>query len=273
MRELEPDQIAECWDPVTRNFETVWEPFSSQFHQEALDMSGVKPGERVIDVATGPGALTLAAARRGAEVVGTDFSAGMVARLGERIAEANLTNASARVMDGQALELPDESFDVGLAMFGLIFFPDPHLGLRELYRVLKPGGRVVVGAWTDLERFDLWHLLMGAAATASPEFEAPREPPIWLCFEDPEVFEAALRGAGFGDIDIRRSKRDWTLPSPDWLSRYVDDFSPGLNFMFDQLGGEATERMKRALTESLSDRFGDGPCILSAFAQIGFARK
>jgi ubiquinone/menaquinone biosynthesis C-methylase UbiE len=87
-------------------------------------------------MATGTGALALAAARTGAQVLATDFSPGMVAC----VAAAGLPNVEARVMDGQALDLPDARFDAAFSIFGVIMFPDWRKGLAEMRRVTKPGG-------------------------------------------------------------------------------------------------------------------------------------
>ena len=91
---------------------------------------------RLLDVAAGTGVVALEAARRGAEVLATDFAPGMVEVMRRRFAAEGL-DARAEVMDGQALSLHDQSFDMGTSTFGLMFFSDPLAGLRELRRVLR----------------------------------------------------------------------------------------------------------------------------------------
>ena len=80
------------------------------------------------------------------------------------------------VMDGQALDLEDESFDLGTSTFGLIFFADPLAGLRELCRVLRPGGRAGIASW-DMTRIGLPQLIGAALARAIPDIPAPAAPP------------------------------------------------------------------------------------------------
>jgi len=100
---------------------------------------------RVLDVAAGTGALALAAARTGAQVLATDFSPGMV----DRIAAYGLPNVETRVMDGQALALADATFDAVFSIFGVIMFPDWRKGLAEMARVTRNGGGVVCACVWD----------------------------------------------------------------------------------------------------------------------------
>ena len=102
MREFEnPDH----WDTAAQHYEKTAHPFTARYAEAALSRVDLRPGARVLDVAAGTGALALAAAQAGAQVLATDFSPGMVAR----IAAAGLPNLETKVMDGQALTLPDDS--------------------------------------------------------------------------------------------------------------------------------------------------------------------
>ena len=124
-------------------------PIMRPFAITTLDLLGLAGGAarlRLLDVAAGTGVVAIEAARRGAEVLATDFAPGMVEVMRRRFATEGL-DARAEVMDGQALSLDDESFDLGTSTFGLIFFPDPLAGLRELRRVLRPGGRAGIASW------------------------------------------------------------------------------------------------------------------------------
>jgi len=131
----------------------------------------------VLDVAAGPGTLALSAAKQVAHVSALDFSSAMIERLRRDAAALGYANIDAQVGDGQALPYPDGSFDAAFSMFGLIFFPDRNAGLRQLNRVLRPGGRVVIGSWAPFEPASALVTLFAALQVALPE----------LPFHDPEL--------------------------------------------------------------------------------------
>ncbi|NIO08837.1 MAG: methyltransferase domain-containing protein, partial [Deltaproteobacteria bacterium] len=98
------DQTSQEWNVAVDGYEESFEPFTAQFAQEAIRLADIKEGENVLDVAAGPGALTLAAAKAGAKVVAIDFSPQMIHRLRARVQGESLDNVAAHVMDGEALE-------------------------------------------------------------------------------------------------------------------------------------------------------------------------
>jgi ubiquinone/menaquinone biosynthesis C-methylase UbiE len=113
-------------------------------------MAELQPGERVLDIACGTGLITFPAAHAvGPEgaVVGTDLSGEMVEAVQSEADRQRLTNLSLGRMDAENLDLPDESFDVALCALGLMYAPDPIEAMREMHRVLVPGGRAVVAVW------------------------------------------------------------------------------------------------------------------------------
>jgi len=213
------------WTDAVANYEALAEPHTSAFARAALDFAGgVSPGERVLDVAAGTGALTLEAAADGAQVLATDFAPGMIERLQARLAEAGLdkTGCEARVMDGQALDLPDDSFDAAFSVFGVILFPDWEQGLRELHRVVRPGGRVVVVTWARAQGAGPAILFHKAWLEALPGREPPPFPPGLYALKEPEGLEAAMRAAGSSSLRIQSLERAWTITSADWLADNAD---------------------------------------------------
>jgi ubiquinone/menaquinone biosynthesis C-methylase UbiE len=116
----------------------ILEPYRSQ----SIALLDLKPGERVLLVGAGTGA-DLPYFPEGVEIVATDLTPGMIQRLEAR-ARTLGRPVTCRVMDGQALDLPDESFDAVVLHLILSVIPDPLACIREVYRVLKPGGRVMV---------------------------------------------------------------------------------------------------------------------------------
>ncbi len=269
--QLTPEQTPEGWSAVARGYKAA-EGFTGQFVEHALRLANLHPGERVLDVAAGTGLVTLAAAKLGVEVLGTDFAQGMVEQLRERVTEAQLTNVKAEVMDGQALDIPDESFDAVFSNFGVIFFPEPERGFKEMHRVLRPGGRAVVSVWSAPERFEPFQVVVSALRRAVPDFSLPG-PPIWARFQDPAVLKRALEDAGLSQVTIDTMTGAWAIPSIQWLQGNMLNMSPVMPALLSRFSDEQRNLIIEQWEELLKERFGDRPFSLSAEAHIGVAYK
>lgn len=140
------------WDLAASTYASLWHAQLAPAQSEVLRRAALAPGERVLDVACGPGLVAFAAAEAlGAEgrVVGVDISGRMVDAASARAQERGVTNASFARMEAEALALPDASFDVALCALGLMYMPHPEQALREMHRVLRRGGRMVVAVWGE----------------------------------------------------------------------------------------------------------------------------
>ena len=165
-------QRPEIWDLVAPGY-AERAAYFLPYVEEALRVAALAPPARLLDVATGPGTLALFAAARAASVTAVDFSPGMIAALRDRAARDGVTNLDARVMDAQALALPDASFDAAFCLFGFMFFPDRGRAFRELLRVLRPGGCAVVATWAPIERRPFMKIGFDALAEALPDLPPP----------------------------------------------------------------------------------------------------
>lgn len=223
MQEFEnPDH----WDKAAQHYEKTAHPFTARYAAAAIALAPLKPGSRVLDVAAGTGALAFAAAWTGAQVLATDFSPAMVSR----IANARLPNVEAQVMDGQALDLADGSFDAVFSIFGVIMFPDWRKGLAEMARVTRPGGRGVVATWQ--ERGAATFLLLGEIRRKLfPKSKGMTMPEAVQALSDPDNFARELAAAGYSNPKIESVTFDYELDvaalaepdslfgmSPDWIS-------------------------------------------------------
>ena len=199
------------YDAVVAEYERFAEPATAAFGATALAMLRVQPGERVLDVAAGTGALTLPLLETGAEVTATDLSAPMVAHLAARMDG----RGRAQVEDGQALSFSDGDFDAAVSMFGVMLFPDYSAGLREMARVLRPGGRAAVGSWTEMTA--PMRLLVDAVAIALPGHPVPTMPAGVVALGNEAGMAAALTAIGLTDIRVERVTLPWTSPPLDQM--------------------------------------------------------
>lgn len=262
---LQPDQQADQWDGHVLVYEEVFEPFTLTFADAAIQSLGDVAAARVIDVAAGAGGAALKLARRGACVVAVDAAPKMVARCKER-ASAEGAHLDARVMDGARLAFPDASFDAGLSIFGVILFPDAEAGLKELARVVRPGGRVALVTWTEPQAYELATGLRASAEAIRGALPAGSLP-AQLRFTDPSQFRALFQAAGLKDIEIRTLRSPLRAPSAAWLMARLA-FAPGMAALLASFG-EARENILAHYRERLESRFGNNEIVLEGVAAIG----
>jgi ubiquinone/menaquinone biosynthesis C-methylase UbiE len=140
------------WDLAAADYEALWQQQLAPAQRAVLEAAALAPGERVIDVACGTGIVSAAAARAvgaSGRVLGIDIAEQMVAAARRRA----LPQAQFMRMDGEALDgIADASFDVALCALGLMYLPAPRRALREMARVLRPGGRVALAVWGERAR-------------------------------------------------------------------------------------------------------------------------
>ena len=143
------------WDLAAADYEPLWQAQLACAHSEVMARAAPAAGERVLDVACGTGLVAFAAAEAvgpDGRVVGVDLSGQMVHTARRRAQKRSVSNASFARMDAESLELPDASFDVALCSLGLMYMPDPEQAVREMRRVLRPGGRMGLAVWGERSR-------------------------------------------------------------------------------------------------------------------------
>lgn len=276
MNTLSPDQIPEKWGAIASAYSNAFENLTSQFADEVINRLDPKIGESVLDVAAGTGCFSLSAAKRGADVLATDFSTGMVEHIQQRIDKEMLHNIRARVMDGQALDVPDASFDIAVSIVGLIFFPDIVKGFAELKRSLKPGGRCAVVCWDNPEHFDLMKLLQQSVALAVPEFEMPSQTPVWARMTGELALKERFENAGFSRTEVTVVDGLLTLDSVEDFWLVFISSSPPMISLFEALGKDNTRRVGEKFVELAKVNYrqnknGDAPITLKSRACVGLA--
>jgi ubiquinone/menaquinone biosynthesis C-methylase UbiE len=170
---------------------------------EGLRRAELRSGMRVLDVAAGSGALSVPAARLGAQVLATDQSPVMLELLRARAQKEGLS-IETRVMDGHALQLDDKSFDMAGSQFGVMLFPDMPKAIREMARVVRHGGRVLISAYGDPHQIEFLGFLIGAVQSVRPDFNGPAmdPPPLEFQLADPERLRKELAAAGLRDVKV-----------------------------------------------------------------------
>jgi ubiquinone/menaquinone biosynthesis C-methylase UbiE len=154
---------AASYDKVAPEFDRLTEWLSAPIALRMIELAHLKPSDWILDVGTGTGLLAFRAARLVAEghVIGVDHSAGMIEQARTKARQSGLHDVVVfSQSDAEQLEFSDQSFDVVLSLYALFHFPNPLRALGEMYRVLRPGGRAVVGVGrgpTPLSRNGILH--------------------------------------------------------------------------------------------------------------------
>lgn len=171
-----------------------------------LDMAGVGPGTRVLDVAAGAGQQTLVAARRvgsTGHVLATDISARILEFAAENARIEGLTNVSTLEADGEMLEVTPESFDAAISRVGLIYFPNQQAALAKIRAALKPGGRFAAIVYSTPENNGFFSKPVSIIRERAqlPPPAAGQPGPFSL--GAPGELSAVLEDAGFRDVEER----------------------------------------------------------------------
>jgi pimeloyl-ACP methyl ester carboxylesterase/ubiquinone/menaquinone biosynthesis C-methylase UbiE len=266
-----------AWDRIAPGYDRTNTETQMWLGNEGLLRAGLRPGARFLDLASGSGALSIPAARIGAEVVSVDQSPIMLRLLRERTSREGL-KIDTRVMDGHTLAFDDESFDVAGSQFGVMLFPDMPKGIREMTRVVKPNGRVLVIAYGDPHQIDFLAFLVGAVQAVRPAFDGPPmdPPPLPFQLSDPERLARELAKAGLKDVNVETITESTAFKSGaelwDWIvwsNPIVEEVLGGLELSEGERGV-----IRQTLDHMIRKRAGDGgSAILSNPVNIGIGTK
>ncbi len=270
MTQSSPLASPESWDLVDDGYAELVAPVLAHYARDAITLAAPTRDARVLDVAAGPGTLALIAARQVAHVSALDFSPAMIERLRRDAATLGCANIDAQVGDGQALPYPGTSFDAAFSMFGLIFFPDRGEGLRQLHRVLRPGGRVVIGSWAPFDPDSALVALFAALQVALPALplRAPELP-----MGDPSVMRDELSAAGFHDIRVEPATHEFYAADVAQLWASNVRANVFLRLLRRRLAASAWDRASEVAIRELRARFGDGEVRYQQVALLGMGER
>jgi SAM-dependent methyltransferase len=214
---------------------------------------GVGPGVAMLDLGCGDGTTALPAARAGAEVLGIDIAANLVAAGSARAEAAGLANL--RFEEGDAsnlIGLADRRFDLVLSMFGAMFAPRPIIVAREMVRVTRPGGRIVMGNWIPGDPTLVAQILKISAAFTPPPPEGFVSPVTWGV---EETVRERFAAAGVSPENVAFERSTWRFrhsgPPSEFLGMFRQYYGPTMN-AFDAAAKDGREE---ALQAELAELF------------------
>lgn len=266
----------EAWDAIAAMYDEHVAPGEAELATAGLRLAGLRAGDTFLDIAAGTGGLSLPAARLGATVLATDWSPKMIEHFTKRAAGEGL-DAEGRVMDAHALNLPDDSYDVVGSQSGVMLVPDQPKALREMVRVTKPGGRVLLIAYGNPEHFEAFHFFLGAIQAVVPEFEGPPDDEPMLEFQvaDPGELRRRLTDAGLRNVTVDTSHQERIeVRSGQQLWNWTLGSNPIPGQLLAALTAEQRSDVIRVLDGMIRERSGgNGPAVLTAPLNIGVGTK
>lgn len=266
-----------AWGRIAAGYGEYVAPGEASFATAALDLVGLTRHESFLDVAAGTGGLSLPAARLGAKVLATDWAPEMIAQFEARARAEGLDNAEGRVMDAHALDLDDDTFDVTGSQFGVMLVPDQPAALREMARVTKPGGRVLLVVLGTPDGFEALQFFIEAMRSVVPGFHGLPDdpPPLEFQVADPEVLRARLTASGLGAVEVETThleRLEFGTGLDCW--NWILNSNPIVGSILDEVAKADQARVRDALDRMITERAGGGDAaLLTSKLNIGWGWK
>lgn len=232
-----------------------------------IDRLDPQPGERILDIATGTGLAARELAGLGARVSGVDIAEGMLAAAREIAAERGL-NIDFRLGDAEALPYEDRTFDAAISTYGIMFTADPQTAAAELARVLRPGGRMAIIAWTPDSNAAVLRQVAAPFGPPPPE-PPPPSPFIWGTDDGVRDYLSA-------DFDVAYETGTLHMRFPDgeaaWRA-FAEGFGP-VKMVTESLDARRRQELADAFIQwSEQFRFDLGVAIPAEYRVIAGRRK
>jgi ubiquinone/menaquinone biosynthesis C-methylase UbiE len=266
------DKAADAWN----KYSDLIDGSTSKVSERLVELAGVKPGDRVLDVAAGYGEPSLTAARAaGPEggVVATDISAEMLAFGRQRAAAEGLDNIEFVESDAVSLDFPADSFDAAVSRWGIIFDPDGEGAAERVHGFLKPGGRFAISSWGQPDQVPFLAIPM---RTAMQRLEVPPPPPGTpgpLSRPTPDALGGLLEGGGFSGVEVEETEIVFDWESPEEFTTFVKEIAPPISAMIAPHPLDVQEATWGAITDAIREAAGgDGKFELSNVALLAVGR-
>src|SRR5919109_888008 len=266
------------WDTAAtgwRKWSELIDTAASGVSERLVELAGVEPGSRVLDVAAGYGEPSLSAARKAGpegRVVATDISAEMLPYGRERAAAAGLENIEFVELDAAGLDFSEDSFDAAVSRWGIIFEPDGEATAGRVRGFLRPGGRFAISSWGPPERVPFLAIPM---RTAMQRLNVPPPPPGTpgpLSRPTPEALGGFLEAGGFSDVEVEDTEVTMEWQSPEEFTTFVREIAPPISAMIDPHPPEVQEETWAAITDAIREASGDGTVAFAGLVLMAVGR-
>jgi ubiquinone/menaquinone biosynthesis C-methylase UbiE len=245
-------KAAAAYNAASDLFDHPANTFWNRFGQSTIDRLDLKPGSSVLDVCCGTGASALPAAAQvglSGQVIGIDLAERLLELARTKAGNNNLNNVEFRVGDMLATGFPDASFDAVVCVFGIFFVPDIPAAVRELWRVLRPGGKLAITTWGpdffEPANTAFWN----AVRDVRPDLYKGFNP--WDRISEPSTLNEMLIEGGVAKSSITAESAVHAIASPDdWWTTLLGS---GYRGTIDQMDSDAIDYVRQASLAFIAD--------------------
>ena len=236
-----------------RKWSELIDAAASGISERLVELAGVEPGSRVLDVAAGYGEPSFTAARAAGpegSVVATDISAEMIA-FGRERAEANgLANIEFVESDAAGLKFSAGSFDAALSRWGIIFEPDAEAAAERVRGFLKPGAWIAISSWGPPEHVPFLAIPIRTAMQRLEVQPPPPGTPGPLSRPTPEALGGLLKVAGFSDVEVEEAEVTFEWGSPEDFTTFIKEIAPPVSAIIDPHPQDVQDETWAAITDA-----------------------
>ncbi len=238
------------WPKWWQNLEQSLKPVS----EAMIELTALKPGQRVLDIDTGLGEPALTAAHivgSSGKVVATDLAPEMLKFATQRATAAGLHNIEFHVMDAEALDFPEASFDAIICRFALMFLPNLHEALQGMLRLLVPGGHIWAAVWGAASRVPTISVPVGLLMRELQVTLPPPPAPGPFSLGDPARLAQVLTEAGFSAVRTSQLTITQEWPSANDAFQQVHDVAGPVKAMFATLTPERQSQLRQMIATAM----------------------
>lgn len=277
LEEIREQQKA-SWDkfsPGWKKWDNLMMDFLKPVGDEIIRSINPKDTDYVLDIAGGTGepGLKIASKLKGGKVMITDLSEKMLEIAKEHAKERGINNFETRACDVSELPFADNTFDAISCRFGFMFFPDMLLATKEMFRVLKPGGRIAVAVWNGPEK-NFWVTAVGSTINRNMQLSPPppEAPGMFRCAKE-GLLQGLFQQAGFKNTSEKEVVGKLNCKTADVYWNMMTEVAAPFVAALSQADDAMKEKIKSEVYQALIEKYPDGNVIIDSSALVIYGEK